>query len=198
MTRVVALAGVPLLFAAALGMELGHAAPAASRIIDRTMVCLTAPQGGVREVEVEAHGNVIKGPGLVNVASAWVPDMPLAGVGQDIAYFNPRRCKRATARVPLRKRTLDGGPVDRQSGTEIDCETPRRVLVRVRAILRRPTLLRLGTTEFSNQYRLLIARGAVSAGFVAVQTPSGKPLVFATSRRASVRVFTAPDTCFPD
>jgi hypothetical protein len=170
-----------------------------SRILDRTMLCWTARRGGVREVEVEAHSRVIKGPGVVNVASAWVPDVPLAGVGHDIAYTNPRRCTPARGRVLLAKGPLTGGVVDRSSGAEIDCLTPRRVLIRLRVVLRKPTLLRLATTVFSNQYRLLIARGVVRAGFVAVQAQSGKPLLFATLNRAGeARIFTAPDACFPD
>ena len=48
--------------------------------------------------------------------------------------YNRTRCKATSARVPLTRAGLQGGPTD-ALGEERDCETPSRVLVRIRARL---------------------------------------------------------------
>lgn len=103
--------------------------------------------------------------------------------------FNRRQCTPSAARVPLVPARLDGGAAS-PLGEEIDCFTPRRVLVRLRAVMQSSPLL-FGAQTFLKT--IVPAR----EGYLAVRTLSGKPLVFASvlaSGRA--KLYTAP-SCVP-
>jgi len=103
--------------------------------------------------------------------------------------FNRRQCTPSAARVPLSPARLNGGRAG-ALGEEIDCFPPRRVLVRVRAVVQSP--LRL----FGNEMFLKTTIPA-REGYLAVRTLSGKPLVFASvlaSGKSSL--YTAP-SCEP-
>lgn len=99
-------------------------------------------------------------------------------------------CKTVKGRAPLSSGGLQGSAAS-QLGEALDCASPRRVLVRVRAVFESATRLRprsgyLRTTAHVDE-----------AAFV-VRSQSGKPMVFASvaaSGRASL--FTAPN-CVPD
>jgi len=97
---------------------------------------------------------------------------------------NLRACKRATSRVALSATGLFGGGAS-PFGEEFDCSTPRRFLVRVRAVLSSPASLR--TRE-----SFLATKVAVREARLAVRTLTGKPLVYAeTFGSGKARLFTA-------
>lgn len=103
--------------------------------------------------------------------------------------FNRRLCTPSAARVPLVPAGLQGGAAG-PFGEEVDCFPPRRVLLRLRAVMQSPVRL-FGNAMF------LKATIPAREGYLAVRTLSGKPLVYASvlaSGRA--RLYTAP-SCIP-
>jgi hypothetical protein len=141
------------------GVE-SQSSPAASRIIDRTLVCTPfALYGGVRDLDVVASprgDKLLRGTvyaisvGYIGVSSG--PDAS----GSDLViarshtqeryqqqpqapgvYVNARRCSRVRTMVPLSPRGLPGPPV--RFSTEGKCSLRGRVLVRLRAALQSPT-----------------------------------------------------------
>jgi hypothetical protein len=104
--------------------------------------------------------------------------------------FRRGPCTPSAARVPLAPGRLDGGAAS-PFGEELDCETPRRVLVRVRAVMQSPPLL-FG----SGQFLRTVVPARVS--YLAVRTLAGRPLVFASALASGkARLFTAP-SCVPN
>lgn len=95
-----------------------------------------------------------------------------------------KACSRSTARVPLSAAGLSGA-VASPFGEEFDCATPRRFLVRMRAVLDSPGTLR--TRE-----GFLATRIPVRRAQLAVRTTSGRPLVYAeTVDSGKASLFTA-------
>jgi hypothetical protein len=100
------------------------------------------------------------------------------------------RCRPSRVRVPLTTAGLEGGRPG-QLGEQFDCPTPRRVLVRTRAVLQSPTTL-------TRHRQFLVARTPVLEGYLAVRTESGRPIAYAeTFASGKARLFTAP-RCLPD
>ena len=183
------------------------------RIIDRTLLCMVTERGGARVLTVAADTGgfervdpatgeksrelpsfaVWSGLGFANGIS--VGNLVSAAAGQVDGYVwigDPSKCVTAKNRVRLTAGRLEGGRAS-QLGDEYDCLTPRRILVRIRAVFRGPTALRRNA-----RYRLLMARGSVIESYLAIRTPGGKPLVFASaSQPARARLFAAGD-CTPD
>jgi hypothetical protein len=104
--------------------------------------------------------------------------------------LNRRVCTPSTARVPLTATGLRGGAPG-PFGQDFDCVAPRRVLVRLRAVMASPPTL-------YQDRQFLKTRTAVKEGYLAVRTPTGKPLVFATvSESGKARLLTA-SSCVRD
>ena len=199
-------------------------APSAGAI-DRTLLCATAPRGGVYEIEARAHRGIREGP------SRW-KQLPFAVVGSggtagranspalfdnSLAWISAGRatatttvdtefmavpvsalgtlavkagCRTTKTPVPLTPTGLEGGATS-PFGDELDCSSPRRVLVRVRAVLGAPTSLRKRGTLLKTTIPVKEAR-------LAVRTQNGKPLVYAeVFESGKARLFTAPG-CVPD
>lgn len=168
----------------------------ASRIVDRTVLCEVGSQGGVYVATLRAASAIRATGKVANVAlrTRLVPNWRLVYIGATEVLLSPA-CRRSTARVALTSRGLSGGVADR-FGDESDCWTPRRVLIRVRAVFRSPVTLRLGSPY---RFPELFARGKVKEASLAMRTPAGKPLAFATvSETGRARLFTARQDCFPD
>lgn len=145
------------------GPEQAGATPAV-RVVDRTFLCTldrSYMTAGMRALDLDAaparrlpFAPPVVAPAWVGVGTGtagptsplivvrtrqypqgnWQPPNGPAGPG---VYVNSRRCSSTSAR-PALSRTGLPGPVVRWE-TFADCETPRRALVRVRAILAAPT-----------------------------------------------------------
>jgi hypothetical protein len=161
------------------------------RVIDRTHVCSVAMWGGIRQLSVGAAGLVptefAPRPGI-SASSRWIPDATLAGASTESVWFNPARCTPSMARAPFVSRGLRGGAIG-NSRRSFECETPSRVLLRVRAVFAAPTAL---AEDRTRGYRQLLASGQVNEAALAVRSLAGKPLAFASfSASGAVRLFVA-------
>jgi hypothetical protein len=169
----------------------GTASPAGSdRVIDGTYTCSVAIQGGIRQLSVSASGLVptdVSPKRSVSVSSNW-GDGPLAAATTDSLSLNPTRCTVSKTRIPLATRGLEGGSVG-QARRSFECETPSRVLVRIRGAFTAPAAFAEDRTW---GYRQLLATGEVDNADVAVRTLAGKPVAFASlSASGGVRLFVA-------
>jgi hypothetical protein len=102
---------------------------------------------------------------------------------------NTELCRPSTARVELSRAGLRGGAVPIQTRT-VDCDTPKRVLVRLRAMA-------LGNAALRERGRIFVATGSTlsHAEFV-VRTPNGRLLAYAeVDRTGRTLQFTAPRGC---
>jgi len=86
---------------------------------------------------------------------------------------NTELCRPATERVALSRAGLRGGDVGRQART-VDCDAPRRVLVRLRATA-------AGSAALRERGRIFVATSTpIVRAELAVRSPAGKLLVYAT------------------
>src|SRR5918999_1675422 len=127
MARAAALIACALLIGAALSLERGQATPAASRIIDRTVVCRTVGVGypdAVRFMNVSAEpfqhlggapaapwlsiSNA--GPGGESGVGAGIRTGPWGNDASGFVSLSRTRCKTTSVRVPLSSAGLRGGP----------------------------------------------------------------------------------------
>jgi hypothetical protein len=200
-----------------------QAAPA--RVIDRTMLCSALPiGGGLYQFEVRAQegirlnrttwrslafaaarsGHVTIGPSRLENSLAWAGagrvspttsldhetrDPYLARMHGTLA-LNQQLCSRSSARVRLTARGLQGGPPG-QFGEEYDCPAPRRVLVRLRATVR------TGEPIYRDRH-FVKTKATLQSAFLAIRTPSGRPLAFAAVfESGKARLLTAT-SCLAD
>jgi hypothetical protein len=106
------------------------------------------------------------------------------GVNRDL-------CSPVSARLPLTRRGLVGGAVGNRSAT-FDCEVPRRMLVRVRAVVDGGTALR----EYGRVFRTTSAPASVAV--LSIATPAGRAVAYAdVFDSGKARLFTAR-ACTPD
>jgi hypothetical protein len=169
----------------------GTASPAGSdRIIDGTYSCSVAIQGGIRLLSAFASGLVpthVSPKRSIGASSNW-GEGPLAAATTDSMSLNPARCTASKARVPLAARGLEGGSVG-QEHRSFECETPARVLVRIRGVFAAPAAF---AEDRTFGYRQLLATGEVANAAVAVRTLGGRPMALASlSASGGVRLFTA-------
>lgn len=100
------------------------------------------------------------------------------------------RCRSTRASVPLSRRGLEGGAAG-GLGDTYDCETPRNVLVRVRARLE-------GSGGLRTHHGFLRTEAPITEAAFAVRTRSGKPLAYASvAASGKTQLFTGRG-CFPD
>lgn len=187
-------------------------------VLDRTYSCSIPLHGGVYQLENRAHPGARTGASWTKLAYAGVRTGPHSGatgsllawvtggtptktttVDQEFWTFDVRTygtvgirselCNPSPAPVPLAAAGLRGGAAA-ALGDELECEVSRRILVRVRAVLRSKAILR--GKEFETVHL------PVHEAKLAVRTPSGKPLVYATvSRTGKATLFTAKG-CVPE
>jgi hypothetical protein len=189
-------------------VSIGQGAELASRIIDRTVVCRTVGVGypdAVRFMNVSAEpfqhlGGAPAAPWL-SVSNAGPGGNPGVGAGirtgpwgneaSGFVSLSRTRCTRTSVRVLLSRSGLRGGPTQ-PFGDSYRCDLPATVLIRVRADFKRPIALRRDSPS------VLIARGQITTGYLAVTTLRGrKPIVFASVHDATgkARLFVAPSRC---
>jgi hypothetical protein len=102
---------------------------------------------------------------------------------------NTELCRPATTRVELSRAGLRGGAVPVEARA-VDCDAPRRVLIRLRATA-------LGSAALRERGRIFVATGTtLSRAELVVRTPSGKLLAYAAvDQSGRSRQYTAPRGC---
>jgi hypothetical protein len=104
--------------------------------------------------------------------------------------LNRKSCRTVSTPIPLTAASLTGGTAS-QLGESIDCTAPRRILVRVRAVLVSAATLR-GRGDFVR------TTTPVRQAKLAARTLTGRPLVYAeVFESGRARLLTA-SSCTPD
>jgi hypothetical protein len=171
-----------------------------SRVFDRTLLCTTLVQAGIRELDVYASsvvrgqvdyqgqkalpaarlgtgGPVSSGPGQPSAGGVTLVSGRAGSAREEGgSYFGVAgtHCKRSAMRVPLSPRGLEGGQASPLGSDAFECLPPRTILVRARAVFRSPTRLRIDRRSGS-----LGTSAALREFSFAARTLSGKPLVYA-------------------
>jgi hypothetical protein len=174
-----------------------------SAVIDRTMVCTTGFAGGVPDrirvfsISVgERHGtepaefdpsvglNTGAGSGGSALIFVYTQDAPRV---TPYVLIHGRRCTRMKGRLAVVAEERSATPVDFSEGCRV-LDAPKRIVVRLRAVLERPTML--------SMYRRDYFRASAKAleAFIAVRTyPGRQPIAFASfARDGSARFFAVP------
>lgn len=165
----------------------------ASRIVDRTFACETGYLGGIYQTTVQSYWSVPpqvrrRTPSATVVTN--LTDGFLGGISSSSIYVTRVHCKATSAELPLTRKGLRGGSFS-PLGTEYKCYTPRRVLLRIRGEFVKPTTLQ-ASSRFG--FPQLHALGAMTRAELAVATPAGKPIAYASIAGAkTTRLFTSSD-----
>jgi hypothetical protein len=207
------IAATALAIGAAVVVPDGTAVDQASRIIDRTVVCRMTGIGypdTLRYMTVSAtpydaayHRSPVisasngsfgypgAGVGLRTGPAGRENETPTGELG--MTRTQTGRCANTGLRTPLSNRGLEGGPTgpDRRW---YRCDVPAKVVIRVRAVFKRPTFFRVNP-RFPDSEE---ARGDIEIAHIAVTTLRGrKPVAFMSAHHAtgSARIFVAPSRC---
>jgi hypothetical protein len=203
---------------AALAVGSAQAHPEATFVLDRTYACAIPLHGGIYQLETRAHPGARAGGSWTKLAYAGLRAGVFSGgtgnllawvssgkptrtttVDQEFWTFDVRTfgtvgvsgkaCNPTRAPVALTAANLRGGAAT-PLGEELECDVPRRVLVRIRATLTSRAVLR--GTQFESVHV------PVREAKLAVRTASGRPLAFATvSESGKATLFTAKG-CRPE
>jgi hypothetical protein len=206
---VVALAAAALAVGSA---QAGGRSGAATFVLDRTYSCAIVLHGGLYQLENRAHPGARTGTSWTKLAYAGLRTGVFSGatgnllawisagkptktttLDQEFWTFDVRTfgtvgvrgelCNPTRVTVPLTAAGLRGGAAA-ALGSELKCDVPRRVLVRVRAVFDSRAVLR--GKEFES------AHVPVREAKLAVRTVAGKPLAYATvSQTGKATLFTA-------
>ena len=196
MTRSLA-AFVPVALASALLLTPAHAREEAARIVDRTYSCEAGYIGGLYQVQLsstyQTAPNSSKLQAFASVTkNMW--DSPYGQLGSAGLSVHRRLCIPAKGAVRLTTEGMRGGAVP-PLGVDARCETPRRVLLRVRAVFSRPPQI---ATSRQFGFPQLTAFGPVREAAIAVATPAGKPIAYVSvTGTEKARLFTQR-TCMED
>lgn len=192
------------------------AGSAAARVIDRTFRCNLGVVAGTPKIEVSAAAGIRANRRFTRLAQAgiitfpennfneadslhvagmtagWPPPVSVrTGGGLSISLDT---CTPVVASVPLRPRGLSGGPVDGFEDTYECFPLQKRILVRTRAVFRKPTNLRFDRRGG----RSLMTIGRITEGAIVAATPRGRPIFYAQIfESGKARMFTDAD-CVPD
>jgi hypothetical protein len=173
----------------------GGAREQAERVVDRTFACQAGYVGGLYQVDVTSM--LSTDPSSKLRASSSVTQglhQTLGHMTTDGVTVHRGLCAPSRARVALTTKGLRGGAVP-PLGIESTCETPRRVLLRVRAVFTRPV-----TTQVSKQFGFpqFQAIGRIHQAAIGIGTPGGKTIAYTSVTGAEkARLFTLR-TCKED
>lgn len=172
-----------------------EATPEAVRVVDRTFSCQAGYVGGLYQVDVSSTFSADSSSKLRATASITQGlHQSLGHMSSDGATVHRGLCTPSRGRVRLSTKGLIGGAVP-PLGAERTCETPRRLLLRVRAVFERPV-----TPLVSNQFGFpqFQALGDARQVAIALGTLKGKIVAYTSVTRAErARLFTLR-TCKED
>jgi len=172
------------------------AEPRASRIVDRTFSCEAGFVGGLYQVTLGTTFTTRPGSSRLRASSYVQQNMfeSLASLDSDGLTVHRGLCAAANKTVALTTKGLRGGTVS-QLGARTTCETPHRVLLRVRAVFERPVTTRI-TRRFG--FPQLGASGDVVRAAMAIGTLTGRTIAYASvTGTEKARLFTLR-TCEED
>jgi hypothetical protein len=181
----------------------GHGAGTAARVVDRTFLCAAGEVGGglwgltaaTSPPKTGGQDPRTRLPGFAahvrrNVAGGYLATVATERWPNGIAVARAD-CRQTAGRIGLTRRGLDGGRFS-PFYEEYDCDTPRRVLMRVRAVFR-------GRSALAPRGDYLAASGNVQTASIAVAAyPKRKPVVFASVSPKGGRMFLASSRCVKD
>jgi hypothetical protein len=203
---------------AALAAGSARAGQDATFVLDRTYSCAIPLHGGIYQLENRAHPGARASGSWTKLAYAglragvfsggtgnllaWVSaGRPAQGTTVDQEFWtvdvktfgtigvSGRNCNPTKSPVPLSAAGLRGG-VAAPLGDELECDVPRRVLVRIRAVL--ASRASLHGREFESVHVPVVEAK------LAVRTLAGKPLTYAVvSQSGKATLFTAKG-CVPE
>ncbi|HVM16591.1 MAG TPA: hypothetical protein VM290_03325 [Gaiellaceae bacterium] len=192
-----------------------EAAQPAVRVVDRTLSCM--PGRAFDGTGARAFGFAVTKRSRYSSTTPWAPaslvldgaspasarskfvivrghESPSAlaapglnGPGLGGVYVNTKSCVPSRKSVPLSREGLPGPAVRYETGT--GCKSPGRILVRVRATLTAPARWREITPVFSG-----VQRNVTEMALAIRVERTGRPLLFAQARAASVALWRA-DSC---
>jgi hypothetical protein len=186
------LGAVLLMIAAA---SVASAAPQpAPRILDRTMTCKTWGSGypdPLRTLAVVGVSNQAQATNGPQGSPRFVVAQIALGVnGADQVVVSRTAC--ATTREPIKLSAKGLRSGETEFGNKWRCPVPAAVMIRVRATFARPVTLE---PALDASY-LLIAKGRISKGSLAVETENGTRLAFASvDRFGKAGIFVARPRC---
>jgi hypothetical protein len=198
--RTVLAAGVAALV---LAPGVGNGAGSASRVVDRTFLCTAGEVGGglwgltvgTSPPKTGGQDPRTRLPGFAGNVFRHISYDFLATVATERwpngMAISRADCQQTARRIRLTRSGLDGGRFS-PFYEEYDCDTPRRVLIRVRAVFR-------GRSALAPRGEFLAASGDAQAAFLAVATyPKRKPVVLASVSSRGGRMFLASSRCVKD
>lgn len=171
-----------IVFVAIVGVAATLLSPAsarveASRIVDRTFLCESGFLGGLYQLDVHSQYAVQQGSSELTVYSSITRNMyesPLGGMSSSGVAIHRERCVPTKVALKLSTKGMRGGVVP-PLGSTATCETPRRVLLRVRAVFEEPVTPR---TSERFGFPQLVAEGSVKKAALAIGTRSGKAIAY--------------------
>ncbi len=185
------LVGVSATLVSGVGAE-----PGAVHIVDRTFSCEAGYLGGLYQVQLSSSYQPASSSKLQAVASItrnmW--DSPYGMLASSGFSVHRGLCRPSTATVTLTTKGLRGGAVP-SLGVEAMCETPRRVLMRVRAVFSTPPDV---ATSRQFGFPQLNAFGSVRQAAIAVGTPAGKTFAYVSVTGSEKARFFTVRTCKED
>ena len=199
MKRVVCCAAAAGMVGVLLSAPVAIGGEAASRMIDRTLVCRMSGEGSpdpIRYLDVGAspqlgsnapNVEVFNGHGVDRVTAGFRTG-PYAGQDRGVLFFTRTRCTPSQLLVPASHSGLSGGGT--ALGKRYQCDVPARILIRIRG-----TFLR---TPFLSGNPLARANGNISTGSLAVVTlPDRRPMLFASADGSTgkTKIFISPARC---
>ena len=168
----------------------------ASRILDRTYSCEAGYIGGLYQVQLNAQYQAGSSSKLQVFASVtknmW--ESPYGQLGSTGLSVNRKLCVPATGAIRLTTNGMRGGRVP-PLGAEAMCETPRRVLMRVRAAFERPPQV---STSRQFGFPQLTAFGRVQQAAIALADPAGRPIAYVSVTGTEKARFFTVRTCKED
>ena len=203
---------VAILTVVAMATATARAAPEQTFVLDRTYSCAIALHGGIYRLENRAHPGARSGGSWTKLAYvglragvfsrgtgnllAWVSagkPAKATTVDQEFWTFDVktfgtmgisgRNCNPAKASIPLSTAGLRGGAAA-PLGSELKCDVPRRVLIRIRAVL--SSRASLHGREFESVHVPVVEAK------LAVRTLAGRQLSYAAvSQTGKAVLFTA-------
>ena len=169
----------------------------AKGIVDRTFSCEAGFVGGLHQVNLSIVPSTQPGSSQIQPSAEFTRNLfeaALESLAPEGVSVHRQRCIPARAKLRLTTKGMRGGAVS-QIGAETTCETPRRLLLRVRAAFAGPVRVE---TQRDFGFPQLVARGEVLNAAVDVGASTGKPLAYlALTKAGKARLFTVR-TCKED